>query len=41
VNVTDHSAFDYAAPVERARLIADARNTLKGCDSRKMHGYEA
>jgi UDP-N-acetyl-D-glucosamine dehydrogenase len=30
VIVTDHTAFDYAALVERAALIVDTRNALKG-----------
>jgi UDP-N-acetyl-D-glucosamine dehydrogenase len=29
VVITDHAAFDYAALVERARLIVDSRNALK------------
>ncbi|MCS6952471.1 MAG: nucleotide sugar dehydrogenase [Bryobacterales bacterium] len=28
--ITDHSAFDYATVVEKARLIVDTRNALKG-----------
>jgi UDP-N-acetyl-D-glucosamine dehydrogenase len=36
VIVTDHSAFDYPALVERARLIVDTRNALKGHDSKKI-----
>jgi UDP-N-acetyl-D-glucosamine dehydrogenase len=36
VIVTDHSAFDYSALVERARLIVDTRNALKGHDSKKI-----
>ncbi len=31
--VTDHSGFDYAGLVQRAKLIVDARNALKGFDS--------
>jgi UDP-N-acetyl-D-glucosamine dehydrogenase len=30
VVVTDHSVFDYAGLVEKARLIVDTRNALKG-----------
>jgi UDP-N-acetyl-D-glucosamine dehydrogenase len=29
VMVSDHTAFDYAALVERANLIVDSRNVLK------------
>ena len=36
VIVTDHSAFDYAALVERAVLIVDSRNALKGVTSGKI-----
>jgi UDP-N-acetyl-D-glucosamine dehydrogenase len=36
VIVTDHSTFDYPALVERARLIVDTRNALKGHDSKKI-----
>src|ERR1039458_3820547 len=36
VIVTDHSAFDYKALVERSRLIVDTRNALKGIDSAKI-----
>jgi UDP-N-acetyl-D-glucosamine dehydrogenase len=36
VIVTDHSAFDYAALVERSRLIVDTRNALKGRSSPKI-----
>ena len=36
VIVTDHSAFDYPALVERARLIVDTRNALKGHNSKKI-----
>ncbi len=36
VIVTDHSAFDYRALVERARLIVDTRNALKGVVSEKI-----
>jgi UDP-N-acetyl-D-glucosamine dehydrogenase len=36
VIVTDHSAFDYQALVERARLIVDTRNALKGVNSTKI-----
>jgi len=34
--VTDHSGFDYAGLVQRAHLIVDARNALKGFDSPKI-----
>ena len=36
VVVTDHAAFDYAAIVERARLIVDTRNALKKYRSAKV-----
>ena len=36
VIVTDHAAFDYAALVERGRLIVDTRNALKGYTSPKI-----
>jgi len=36
VIVTDHSVFDYRALVERARLIVDTRNALKGVVSKKI-----
>jgi UDP-N-acetyl-D-glucosamine dehydrogenase len=36
VIVTDHEAFDYPALVERARLIVDTRNALKGIRSDKI-----
>ncbi len=36
VIVTDHKAFDYKALVERASLIVDTRNALKGVDSPKI-----
>jgi UDP-N-acetyl-D-glucosamine dehydrogenase len=36
VIVTNHSAFDYRALVERARLIVDTRNALKGMKSGKI-----
>ncbi len=36
VIVTDHSAFDYPAIVERARLIVDTRNALKGLNGRQI-----
>jgi UDP-N-acetyl-D-glucosamine dehydrogenase len=36
VIVTDHAAFDYRALVERARLIVDTRNALKGISSEKI-----
>ena len=36
VIVTDHSAFDYRKMVERAGLIVDTRNALKGVASAKI-----
>ena len=36
VIITNHSAFNYAALVERARLIVDTRNALKGYHSEKI-----
>jgi UDP-N-acetyl-D-glucosamine dehydrogenase len=36
VIVTDHSSFDYHALVERAALIVDSRNALKGFRSEKI-----
>jgi UDP-N-acetyl-D-glucosamine dehydrogenase len=36
VIVTDHTAFDYAALVERAPLIVDTRNALKGFRSSRI-----
>lgn len=36
VIVTDHKNIDYAAVVERSRLIFDARNALKGISSPKI-----
>ncbi len=36
VIITDHSAFDYSAVVEQARLIVDTRNALKGRKSDKI-----
>jgi len=36
VIVTDHGAFDYQFLVDRARLIVDARNALKGIPSEKI-----
>jgi UDP-N-acetyl-D-glucosamine dehydrogenase len=36
VIVTDHKAFDYRALVERAPLIVDSRNALKGIASPKI-----
>jgi len=36
VIVTDHSAFDYPALVERAQLVLDTRNALKGFVSPKV-----
>ncbi len=36
VIVTDHSAVDYGAVVERSKLIVDTRNALKGIVSEKI-----
>ena len=36
VIVTDHSAFDYPALLQQARLIVDTRNALKGFSSEKI-----
>ena len=36
VIVTDHKGFDYARMVERAKLIVDTRNALKGNTSEKI-----
>jgi UDP-N-acetyl-D-glucosamine dehydrogenase len=36
VIVTDHSSFDYRALVDRAALIVDTRNALKGFQSEKI-----
>ncbi len=36
VIVTDHTAFDYKALVERSSLIVDTRNALKGIQSNKI-----
>ena len=36
VIVTDHTSFDYKALVERAALIVDSRNALKGFRSEKI-----
>ena len=36
VIVTNHSAFDYQALVERSRLVVDTRNALKGIRSEKI-----
>ena len=36
VVITDHAAFDYRALAERARLIVDTRNALKGIQSEKI-----
>jgi UDP-N-acetyl-D-glucosamine dehydrogenase len=36
VIVTDHKGFDYAAILDRARLIVDTRNALKGISSEKI-----
>ena len=36
VIVTDHSGIDYAAVIERSRLIVDTRNALKGHRSDKI-----
>jgi UDP-N-acetyl-D-glucosamine dehydrogenase len=36
VIVTDHSGFDYPAILERARLIVDTRNALKGLNGSQI-----
>jgi UDP-N-acetyl-D-glucosamine dehydrogenase len=36
VIITDHDGFDYAAVVERARLVVDTRNALKNHPSSKV-----
>ena len=36
VIITDHTAFDWAGLVSRARLIVDTRNALKGMKSDKI-----
>jgi UDP-N-acetyl-D-glucosamine dehydrogenase len=36
VIVTDHTSFDYACIVERAKLIVDTRNALRGRNSEKI-----
>jgi UDP-N-acetyl-D-glucosamine dehydrogenase len=36
VIVTDHSAFDYQALLDRASLVVDTRNALKGFHSNKI-----
>jgi UDP-N-acetyl-D-glucosamine dehydrogenase len=36
VIITDHKAFDYAALLERSRLVVDTRNALKGMVSAKI-----
>jgi UDP-N-acetyl-D-glucosamine dehydrogenase len=36
VVVTDHKAFDYAALIEKAPLVVDTRNALKGAGSNKV-----
>jgi UDP-N-acetyl-D-glucosamine dehydrogenase len=36
VIVTDHKSFDYGRLVERAKLIVDTRNALKGNPSEKI-----
>jgi UDP-N-acetyl-D-glucosamine dehydrogenase len=36
VIITDHTAFDYRGLVERAQLIVDTRNALKGVKSTKI-----
>jgi UDP-N-acetyl-D-mannosaminuronate dehydrogenase len=33
VVITDHRAFDYALIVERAQLLVDTRNALRGMTS--------
>jgi UDP-N-acetyl-D-glucosamine dehydrogenase len=36
VIVTDHKGFDYSKILEKARLIVDTRNALKGFTSEKI-----
>jgi len=36
VIITDHSTFDYPALLQRARLIVDTRNALRGLSSPKI-----
>jgi UDP-N-acetyl-D-glucosamine dehydrogenase len=36
VILTNHSGFDYAAIVDRSKLIVDTRNALKGYRSEKI-----
>jgi UDP-N-acetyl-D-glucosamine dehydrogenase len=36
VIVTDHKAFDYARILDRAKLVVDTRNALKGISSEKI-----
>ena len=36
VVVTDHTAFDYGALIEKSRLIVDTRNAMKGLKSEKI-----
>jgi UDP-N-acetyl-D-glucosamine dehydrogenase len=36
VIVTDHSAYDYADVVARARLVVDTRNATRGLASEKI-----
>jgi UDP-N-acetyl-D-glucosamine dehydrogenase len=36
VIITDHSGMDYASVIERAALIVDTRNALKGKTSEKI-----
>jgi UDP-N-acetyl-D-glucosamine dehydrogenase len=36
VIITDHRVFDYAALVERAALVVDSRNALKGFTSERI-----
>jgi UDP-N-acetyl-D-glucosamine dehydrogenase len=36
VIITDHTSFDYAAVVEKAKLIVDTRNALKSFSSPKI-----
>jgi UDP-N-acetyl-D-glucosamine dehydrogenase len=34
--ITNHSSFDYAAIIDRSKLIVDTRNALKGHHSDKI-----
>jgi UDP-N-acetyl-D-glucosamine dehydrogenase len=36
VIITDHASFDYRTLVEKAALIVDSRNALKGLTSERI-----